>query len=190
MASPVAPLLGLFRRIGDGVAGILERVTGKKRKKNEDDLDDFGIPIVDGIIKGSIESRDAKDEIKRGPSVAERAKVARDYIHANPLFLIVPAGILVFFLVAVLVVIIINTPPAPIQAAVPEVSAGTQEVLDAFIVPYDDPLNPPFPLDRLPKTRYTPSDVAKAWRKLGDIDAKEIRRRNVDELEALFATIP
>ncbi|MCX7023979.1 MAG: hypothetical protein NT080_05095 [Spirochaetes bacterium] len=176
---------------------VAQKLGPRKGKKHGESgkEDPFGIPEVDGILEGSIQSRKpVKPQAAAARAgISERlsasGKAVSDAVGRNPMLLIVPAVIAVIVGVCIVIVMISYIPPKPISGGGGTADPRTRKILESLVVPFDDPLDPGWPLDRAPKTRYNRSDVEKKWIDVGGMDVSGSRKRNIEELDALFSGI-
>ncbi len=185
-------LAGLATLPKTAIGAITRRARPPSPRAEADD--GFGIPDVDGLHGGSIDKR-AFASASKPSADGVVARVARakgrmgDAIARNPLLAIVPAAALVVVGLCVVFVMISYLPPAEIGSSDARASKEARELLDSFVVPFDDPLDPEPALARPRKARYNRSEAERAWFDIGTVDVSEAGRKNREDLNELFSVI-
>jgi hypothetical protein len=166
---------------------------------------DFIGTVLKGIsgffarLFGSAKSESAKEQApdegsKRhtddSQAFKNRLAAAFSAVKGNPRIVIAICCIVGAICVSILVVSIAMIPPKLIESETPgPPNIVTRNLFETLIVPFDDPLAVPIPVDRPRKTRYTHEDVEQKWKELGEIDTTGIKRKNIADLESIFSAV-
>jgi hypothetical protein len=181
---------GAFDSVKVGLSSLLSRLPFAK--KSISSAPEPFSAIEDETPLGDLLEADNAAPVNSGakssfakPELSEALKAAVK----SPPVMIGIGTVLVFVLIAVVVSIIVSSPPRAVKAALPFTTAG-EALVKTWLPPPGDPLSPRMEMERSESATYTPADAAKIGLPDDPLLMTTLGERNDAAIEDLYGTVP